>query len=156
MQKNSKFCVACFLGNPCTLESTEKLESLPKIYMWCLLNKTCVKTAIFSKHYANFFWVVSPLLAKYVMLTKHILSLRINCLLYQENSFYPKWKPYFARSLYFFPQSTSNNFRIQNKAILNATISECSSDKNFKSYLSFLKVLWNYFFSCEECHENLW
>lgn len=83
--------------------------------MWCLLNKTCVKTAIFSKHYANVSWVVSLLLAKYVMLTEHILSLEINYLLYQENSFYPKWKPYFARSLYFFPKThlIISEFRIR-------------------------------------------
>lgn len=93
------------------------------------------------------------------MLTEHILSLGINCLLYQENSFLSKMKNLFCQNegrSFFFSQSTSNNFRIQNKATLITTISEHGSQKKFKSYLSFLKVLWNYSFSHEEFHENFW
>lgn len=66
---------------------------------------------------------------------------------------------YFVRKrdvfIIFFSQSTSNNFRIQSKVILITTTWECNSDKNFKSYFSSLKILWQLFFSHEEFHENL-
>lgn len=111
----------------------------------------------FSKDYANFSWVVSLLLAKYPTLTEHIFSLGINCLLNQENSFYPQRKNLFCQNegspFFFSSQSASNNFRIQSKVIL-ITTSECNSGKNFKSYFSFLKTLRNYFFSHKEFREK--